>query len=100
MVHPEPMKFMGPPSSCRWLVTQQVDLATLLESCPQSLAGKYVAVTSQDSGPMVLTDEEKRLGWHSRNEIAYSPKIALSKVVGLGGVTTGNCTGTNNGRVL
>jgi hypothetical protein len=42
---------------------------------------------------MVLTDEEKGSGWHSRNEIAYSPKIALSKDGRIEGVTTGQCAG-------
>jgi hypothetical protein len=77
MIHLEPMKFIGSQGPYQWLVTRQIDLATLLESCPQSLAGKYVAVTSLDSGPMILTEEEKGLGWHSRNEIAYSPKNHL-----------------------
>jgi hypothetical protein len=41
--------------------------------------GKYVAVTSLDSGAMALTDEEKRAGWQSRNEIAYSPQIKAAQ---------------------
>jgi hypothetical protein len=73
MIYVEPMRFIGSHGPYQWLVTQQIDLATLLESCPQSVAGKYVAVTSLDSGPMILRDEEKGSGWHSRNEIAYSP---------------------------
>jgi len=93
MIYLEPMKFMGSHGSYRWLVTQQVDLTTLVESCPPCLAGKYVAVTSLDSGPLVLTDEEKGLGWHSRNEIAYSPQITLSKDGRIEGVTTGQCAG-------
>jgi hypothetical protein len=39
------------------------------------LIGKYIAVTSLDSGPTALTDEEVRVGWQSRNEIAYSARI-------------------------
>jgi hypothetical protein len=93
MIHLEPMKFIGSHGPYRWLVIQKVDLATLLELCPQSLAGKYVAVTSLDSGPMILTDAEKDLGWHSRNEIAYSPKITLSKDGRMEGVTTRQCAG-------
>jgi hypothetical protein len=59
----------------RWLTTGQHDLDSLRSYCPQALMGKYVAVTSLDSGPMVLTDAENHAGWSSRNEIAYSPQI-------------------------
>lgn len=59
----------------RWLTTGEHDLDTLRQRCPQALVGKYIAVTSLDSGPMDLTDDEKRAGWESRNEIAYSPQI-------------------------
>jgi hypothetical protein len=51
------------------------DLDTLRQECPQALVGRYVAVTTMDSGSMELTDEEKRAGWRSRNGIAYSPQI-------------------------
>jgi hypothetical protein len=96
MTNFQPTKFTGLHSPYRWLVTRQDDqhdLATLLESCPQALVGKYVAVTSLDSGPMILTDEEKVLGWQSRNEIAYSPQISLSEDGGIEGVTVGQCAG-------
>jgi len=94
MTNFQPMKFTGFHGPYRWLVTRQDDqhdLATLVESCPQALVGKYVAVTSLDSGPMILTDEEKGLGWQSRNEIAYSPQVTLSEDGRLEGVTTWQC---------
>ena len=40
-----------------------------------ALVGKYVAVTSLDSGPLFLSDEDKAEGWQSRDEVAYSPRI-------------------------
>lgn len=56
-----------------WLVTdQQFDL---LQICPEVVLGKYIAITSIDSGPFVPTDEEKAAGWESRGQIAYSPKV-------------------------
>jgi hypothetical protein len=58
-----------------WLTTGQHDLDTLLRLCPQVLQGKYVAVTSFDSGPLTLNDDEVSTGWQSHNEIAYSPRI-------------------------
>jgi hypothetical protein len=70
-----PPAVTGSHGAYRWLTTAQHELDTLLLRCPQAVVGKYVAVTSLDSGPMALTDAEKRGGWRSRNEIAYSPQI-------------------------
>ena len=75
MANPEPTAVIGSHAAYRWLTTGQHDLDTLLQQCPQALIAKYIAVTSLDSGPMALTDEEIRTGWQSRNEIAYSPQI-------------------------
>jgi hypothetical protein len=56
-----------------WLVTdQQFDL---LQVCPEVVLGKYVAITSIDSGQLVPTDKEKAAGWENRGRIAYSPKV-------------------------
>ena len=56
-----------------WLVTdQQFDL---LRACPNVLLGKYLAITSFDSGALILSEEERVAGWESRSKIAYSPKI-------------------------
>jgi hypothetical protein len=56
-----------------WLVTD--DDFDLLELCPEVVLGKYVAVTSVDSGEFLPADEETASGWQSRGRIAYSPKI-------------------------
>jgi hypothetical protein len=58
-----------------WLSTGHHDLSTLMARCPQTIIGKYIAVTSQDSGALVLNDEEKNAGWQSRKTIAYSPQV-------------------------
>lgn len=56
-----------------WLVTdQQLDI---LQLCPEVVLGKYIAIMSIDSGPLVPTDEERSAGWQSRGQIAYSPKV-------------------------
>lgn len=89
----QPTTFTGSHGPYRWVVTGKVDLATLLQSCPQPFAAKYLAVTSLDSGPKFLTDEEKDLGWHSRNEIAYSPQIILSERGRVEGLIAGECAG-------
>jgi hypothetical protein len=75
MANFHPAVVMGSHGVYRWLTTAEHDLDTLLQRCPKALIGKYIAVTSLDSGPMALTDEEERSGWRSRNEIAYSPQV-------------------------
>jgi hypothetical protein len=67
------MLTLGSEGLYEWLVTdQQFDL---LETCPEVVTGKYVAITSIDSGPLIPTNEEMATGWYSRGKIAYSPKI-------------------------
>ena len=56
-----------------WLVSDE-DF-DLLQICPQVVMGKYVAITSIDSGPLVASEAEAAAGWHSRSKIGYSPKV-------------------------
>jgi hypothetical protein len=65
----------GSRGAYRWLTTGQHDLHTLLDRCPQVVTGKFLAVTSQDSGDLTFTEEEKLAGWESRNDIAYGPQV-------------------------
>jgi len=58
-----------------WLTTISHDFDSLLTLCPTTVRGKYVAVTSFDSGSLDLNAEEKAAGWETRNGIAYSPLI-------------------------
>jgi hypothetical protein len=90
---------MGSHGAYRWLTTGQHDLDSLLSYCPQALLGKYVAVTSLDSGPMVLTDAENHAGWSSRNEIVYSPQIQSTAECRTER-TPGDCSGSTNGTSL
>ena len=67
------MLTVGSEGHYEWLVTdQQFDL---LQFCPEVVIGKYVAITSIDSGVFVPTDKETAAGWHTREKIAYSPQI-------------------------
>ncbi|MGA7791730.1 MAG: hypothetical protein WCA19_01745 [Candidatus Acidiferrales bacterium] len=67
--------FIGSHAAFLWLTTEQHDLDSLLRGCPQAFLGKYIAVTSHDSGPLTPTEEERGAGWQTRNEVAYSPPI-------------------------
>ena len=58
-----------------WVVTGH-SLEKILQVCPELVVGKYVAVTSFDSGPLGLNPEDIIAGWKSRNDIAYSPQLS------------------------
>ena len=74
------MIFTGQHDDYHWLNTADYDPSALLDWCPQAFVGKYIAITSFDCGPFVpLSEEEKKTGWHDRNEIAYSPRIGRSR---------------------
>jgi hypothetical protein len=67
------MLVFGSQGLYEWMVTdQQVDLVQI---CPEVVLGKYVAITSMDSGPLVPSDGETAAGWEARGKIAYSPRI-------------------------
>ena len=56
-----------------WLVADEdIDLPQI---CPEIALGKYVAITSNDSGAYVPDEHERAAGWDSRGKVAYSPKI-------------------------
>lgn len=56
-----------------WLVSDR-DFE-LLQICPQVVLGKYVAITSIDSGPLVPAEKETATGWQGRGRIAYTPPV-------------------------
>lgn len=58
----------------QWLATEQ-DLDDLLRLSPEAVLGKYLAVTSIDSGFLFIDEQLKSDGWYSRNKIAYSSRI-------------------------
>jgi hypothetical protein len=57
-----------------WLAIDHPQL-DLLQICPEIVLGKYVAITSIDSGVLIPNETEKAAGWESRGNIAYSPKV-------------------------
>jgi hypothetical protein len=63
-----------------WLASAHC-IDDLLRLCPEIVLGKYVAVTSVDSGCYFPTAEELAAGWEGRNGIAYSPKIENAEAI-------------------
>jgi hypothetical protein len=70
----------GSSNGYQWLVStdRQFDV---LKCCPDVVLGKYVAITSFDSGPLGLTEAQRSAGWVSQGEIAYSPEIQDVNIV-------------------
>ena len=67
----------GQNSGYNWLATEGDDLHTLLTRCPETVLGKYIAITSFDSGALQINEQETAAGWTSKGSIAYSPQIQL-----------------------
>ena len=74
---------VGSRGSYEWLVTDEN--FDLLQLCPDIVLGKYIAVTSIDSGELIPTDKETAAGWQSRARISYSPKIENAQDLPHGG---------------
>jgi hypothetical protein len=70
---------VGSDGAYKWLVTDTN--FDLLQLCPEIVLGKYVAITSIDSGWLRPTEKEIAAGWQSRAKIAYSPKIEIAQDV-------------------
>ena len=63
----------GSRGSYLWLTSSEDYIGTLMQSCPEVLLGRYLAVTSIDSGSRWLTERQKIAGWELRRGVAYSP---------------------------
>ena len=59
----------------QWLTTGH-EMIQFLELCPEIVLGKYLAVTSWDGGVLRPNEREISLGWESRGDIGYSPRVA------------------------
>jgi hypothetical protein len=59
----------------RWIVWNSQFLEELVSAIPQLVIGKFVIITSFDSGPFVPSAEETGRGWAMKSGLAYSPQI-------------------------
>ena len=67
--------FFGNSAGYRWFQSAQLCLHELLTEIPSLVVGRYITVTSFDSGPLRLSEEEILAGWISKDSIAYSPLV-------------------------
>lgn len=63
-----------------WLQSQQLGQLDVLEHAGGYFVDKYLAITSFDSGPLILSAGEIREGWTSDAGIAYSPGLTKAMV--------------------
>jgi len=66
---------LGSRGKYQWLVSANLWLDEFLALCPQAILDRYVAITSLDSGPYRLNEIDTAQGWHSHDNISYSPLV-------------------------
>jgi hypothetical protein len=54
-------------------------MVDVLKVCPELVLGKYLVVTSFDSGPLRLTATEFETGWLQHDELAINPSVRSVK---------------------
>lgn len=62
-----------------WLTSADDDLDYLLTSCPQIVLGRYLAVTSFDSGSLVPNEDEITAGCESRAGNCVQPEDRIGR---------------------
>ena len=64
---------IGSRGAYRWAAGATENMNALLRQCPELVVGKYIAITSFDSGALELTERDRLSGWRSEGGIAYGP---------------------------
>jgi hypothetical protein len=59
----------------QWLTSNDDYMGTLVRLCPEVIVGKYLAVTSIDSGVPWITERQREAGWELRRGVAYSRPV-------------------------
>ena len=67
--------FTGKQGKYYWLEQVNLLFDDVLKVCPDFVEGKYLVLTSLDSGPLKLTDEEFKRGWLQHGELAINPLV-------------------------
>lgn len=67
----------GVESRWGWLNSDaDVSVGDLLRAFPSIVRGRYLAISSWDSGAFRVEEVLRQPGWHAKHEVAYSPLIA------------------------
>ncbi len=65
---------IGARGDYQWVTSEQHYLDDIVRLCPEVLLGRYLAVTSTDSGDPARWAKELS-GWECRGGVAYSPRL-------------------------
>lgn len=68
--------FCGLHGPYHWLAGTEQYIGQLVQLCPDAILGRYLVVTSTDSGIPPLTDAHLLAGWSLRSGMAYSPRVS------------------------
>ena len=69
---------VGSSGNYYWLTSSEQYMGDLVRLCPYVLLGRYLTVTSIDSGSPWLTDIQRAAGWELRSGMAFSRLISSS----------------------
>lgn len=58
-----------------WLEDASLFIGDLLAVAPEIVVGEYLVVTSFDSGPLELGDEQFQQGWMQHDDLAINPSV-------------------------
>ena len=67
--------FTGKHGIYQWLEVADSYPWDLLQAAPKIVQGKYLSITSYDSGPLPLAPEDLKQGWSQHGALAVSPCI-------------------------
>ncbi|MFL6214913.1 MAG: hypothetical protein ACJ74J_13595 [Blastocatellia bacterium] len=67
--------YTGKQGKYYWLEQVNLRLDEVLKVGPEVVVGKYLVVTSFDSGPLQLMPEDFKRGWLQHGELATNPSV-------------------------
>ncbi len=74
----------------QWLEVDQ-NLGEFLSLCPEAIVGRYLAISTVDSGSYEPSEQDRAGGWSASGGVAYSPRI--DSVAALPPYCYGQCAG-------
>ena len=69
------MMLSGKQGDYYWLEAASASMIDALRYCSDLVLGKYLVITSFDSGPLRLTTEEFERGWMQHDDLAINPSV-------------------------
>ena len=71
--------YTGSRGEYHWLTSAEQYMGAVVQLCPDIALGRYLAVTSIDSGSPWLTEAQRAAGWQLRSGMAYSQRVSTAE---------------------